>query len=107
MVKSLLITIMEKLESKTIWGAQTLETVPENVPEHCVQTTEIKLQNDVSQNETWCFSCFRQSCKKHIGRHYRNIPLLVEKIDKETIFIISIKMDFFVSKNKLIYLTQM
>lgn len=38
MVKSLLITI---------WGAQTLETVPENVPEHCVQTTEIKLQNDV------------------------------------------------------------
>lgn len=61
----------------------------------------------VTQNETYCFWCFRQSCKKHIGRRYRNIPLLVEKIDKETIFIISIKMDFFVSKNKLIYLTQM
>lgn len=55
MVKSLLITIMEKLESKTIWGAQTLETVPENVPEHCVQTTEIKLQNDVS-NLNICFT---------------------------------------------------
>lgn len=55
MVKSLLITIMEKLESKTIWGPQTLETVPENVPEHCVQTTEIKLQNDVS-NLNICFT---------------------------------------------------
>lgn len=39
---------MEKLESKSIYKARTQATVPEKVPEHSVQTTEITPQNDVS-----------------------------------------------------------
>lgn len=46
---SLRTTILEELESKTIFRAQTRSTVSEEGPEHSDQTTEIRPQNDVSK----------------------------------------------------------
>lgn len=62
------------------------------------------------QNDTWCVFVCPEIVKKQrrTGRRYQNTPLLVQRVDKETIFIISTKANaFFVSKNKLINLTQM
>lgn len=63
-----------------------------------------------TQNDTWCVFVCPEIVKKQTrtGRRYQNTPLLVQRVDKETIFIISTKANaFFVSKNKLINLTQM
>lgn len=58
-----------------------------------------------TQNDTWCVFVCSEIVKKQrrTGRRYQNTPLLVQRVDKETIFIISTKASaFFVSKNKLI-----
>lgn len=58
-----------------------------------------------TQNDTWCVFVCPEIVKKQrrTGRRYQNTPLLVQRVDKETIFIISTKASaFFVSKNKLI-----
>lgn len=63
-----------------------------------------------TQNDTWCVFVCPEIVKKQrrTGRRYQNTPLLVQRVDKETIFIISTKANaFFGSKNKLINLTQM